>query len=223
MVQVRNHQARSRQEARTDDRVTDPGLGESRGGRDVQTAALDGQSRIVVALVLAFSADPANRWMYPSPDSYLRYFPDFVRALGGRAFECSTAYFIGDVQAAALWLPPGVQPDEEALVDLFQRSLTGNHQEALGAIVEQMGQYHPHEPHWYLPWIGTDPVQQRKGLGSTLLEHGLLACDRDRMPAYLEASSLESVPLYQRHGFEVLGTIQVGTSPPITPMLRHPR
>jgi ribosomal protein S18 acetylase RimI-like enzyme len=189
----------------------------------VEVARPDDESRIIAAFVLAFSADPANRWMYPSPASYLRYFPEFVRALGGRAFEHGTAYFIGDVQAAALWLPPGVQPDEEALIDLFQRSLTGDHQEALGAIVEQMGQYHPDEPHWYLPWIGTDPAQQRKGLGSALLEHGLMACDRDRMPAYLEASSLEGVPLYERHGFEALGTIQVGTSPPITPMVRRPR
>jgi ribosomal protein S18 acetylase RimI-like enzyme len=183
----------------------------------------DDGSRIVAALVLAFSADPANRWMYPSPESYLRYFPEFVRALGGRAFEHGTAYFIGDVQAAALWLPPGVQPDEEALMALFQRTLTGDHQEALGTIVEQMAHYHPDEPHWYLPWIGTDPAQQRKGLGSALLEHSLMACDQDRMPAYLEASSLESVPLYERHGFEVLGTIHVGTSPPITPMVRRPR
>lgn len=29
--------------------------------------------------------------------------------------------------------------------------------------------------------------------------------------------------LYERHGFELLGTIQVGTSPPIFPMLRTPR
>jgi hypothetical protein len=31
------------------------------------------------------------------------------------------------------------------------------------------------------------------------------------------------VPLYRRHGFEVLGTIQIGDAPPIAPMLREPR
>jgi ribosomal protein S18 acetylase RimI-like enzyme len=160
--------------------------------------------------------------MYPAPETFLRYFPDFVRALGGRAFECGTAYFIGEVQAAALWLPPGVETDEEALMTLFRRSLSEQGQSDLFALFEQTGRYHPHEPHWYLPFIGVDPACQRKGYGSALLGHVLRRCDQEDMPAFLEASSLESIPLYRRHGFEVLGTIQVGTSPPITPMLRHP-
>jgi GNAT superfamily N-acetyltransferase len=86
-----------------------------------------------------------------------------------------------------------------------------------------MGRFHPSEPHWYLPLIGTDPVQQGKGYGSALLRHALAICDQEKMPAYLEATSPRNVPLYQRHGFEGLGTIQVGTSPPITPLLRKPR
>jgi ribosomal protein S18 acetylase RimI-like enzyme len=191
--------------------------------RPVQTAQIEDQSRLVAALVLAFSADPANRWMYPAPDSYLRHFPAFVMALGGRAFACGTAHFIGDVQAAALWLPPGAQPDEEALMALLHDGLSEEVQRDLTGIFDQMGSYHPHEPHWYLPWIGVDPAQQRKGLGSTLLTHALRACDAAGTPAYLESSNPENIPLYQRHGFEVMGTIQVGTSPPITPMLRHPR
>jgi hypothetical protein len=31
------------------------------------------------------------------------------------------------------------------------------------------------------------------------------------------------VRLYQRHGFEILGTIDVGEHPTIIPMLREPR
>ena len=86
-----------------------------------------------------------------------------------------------------------------------------------------MGAYHPQEPHWHLPLIGTDPSRQRKGEGSALLRHALSVCDRQQTPAYLEATSSTSVPLYQRHGFEVLGTIQLKSSPPIFPMLRAPR
>jgi ribosomal protein S18 acetylase RimI-like enzyme len=160
--------------------------------------------------------------MYPAPETFLRYFPAFVKALGGRAFECSTAYFIGEVQAAALWLPPDVEAEEETLTALFHQSLSEQGQRDLFAIFEQMGSYHPREPHWYLPFIGVDPAHQRKGFGSALLGHVLKRCDQEGMPAFLEASSLESIPLYRRHGFEVLGTIQVGTSPPITPMLRRP-
>ena len=55
------------------------------------------------------------------------------------------------------------------------------------------------------------------------MEHALIACDRDHAPAYLESSNPKNIPLYERHGFIVLGTIQVGTSPPIVPMLRAAR
>jgi hypothetical protein len=55
------------------------------------------------------------------------------------------------------------------------------------------------------------------------MEHALRRCDREGLPAYLESSNPRNIPLYQRHGFEVLGTIQLDASPPITPMLRAPR
>ena len=54
------------------------------------------------------------------------------------------------------------------------------------------------------------------------MQHALAACDRDGTCAYLESTNPRNIPLYQRHGFELLGTIQVGMSPPIFPMLREP-
>jgi len=176
----------------------------------------------IAVIVLGFSSDPGVRWMYPDPHQYLENFPHFVRAFGGRAFEHGTAQYVDGFLAAALWLPPGVQPDEEALVAVVENSVPASHREAVFAMFEQMGGYHPNEPHWHLPLIGTDPTQQGKGHGSALLRHALAVCDRQQALAYLEATSERSVPLYQRHGFEVLGTVQVGTSPPIIPMLRRP-
>ncbi|MBM1172856.1 GNAT family N-acetyltransferase [Microvirga arabica] len=123
--------------------------------------------------------DPAARWTYPAPENYLNHFPDLVRIFGCRAFECGTAHFIGDAQAVALWLPPGIQPDEEALMAHFQRTVPEQEHDALFSVFEQMGQYHPDEPHWYLPLIGVDPAQQGKGYGSALLKHALRLCDED--------------------------------------------
>jgi ribosomal protein S18 acetylase RimI-like enzyme len=85
-----------------------------------------------------------------------------------------------------------------------------------------MGRYHPSEPHWYLPLIGVDPARQSQGHGSALMRHALAACDRDGRPAYLESTNPRNLPLYERHGFERLGTIQAGASPPLFPMLRKP-
>jgi ribosomal protein S18 acetylase RimI-like enzyme len=91
------------------------------------------------------------------------------------------------------------------------------------AVIEQMASHHPREPHWYLPLIGVDPIQQGRGLGSALLRHALIRCNRQKKLAYLESSSAKSVPLYERAGFERIGTIQTGTWPPLYPMVRTPR
>ena len=179
--------------------------------------------RAVGVIVLAFSTDPVARWVNPDPLQYLTHFPAGVRAFGGRAFDHGTGHHLSGFAGAALWLPPGVLPDEEALGAAVQASVSEAMRDEVFAVFERMGSYHPAEPHWYLPLIGVDPAHQRKGYGSVLLEHALAQCDRDRTPAYLESSNPANIPLYQRHGFEIMGTIQVGSSPPIFPMLRPAR
>ena len=189
----------------------------------IKTATASDEAPTIDIVVLAFSADPAARWAWPEPQQYLQHFPSFVKAFGGNAFAHGSGYYVDDYAGAALWLPPDVHPDEEALFTLLQRTIPRQLQKDFFAVFEQMGRYHPREPHWYLPLIGVDPPQQGKGYGAALLQHALLPCDRDNKLAYLEATSRKSIPLYERHGFEVLGTIQVGASPPIFPMLRKPR
>ncbi|HEY9888011.1 MAG TPA: hypothetical protein V6D02_06390 [Candidatus Obscuribacterales bacterium] len=39
---------------------------------------------------------------------------------------------------------------------------------------------------------------------------------------YLESSNISNVVMYERHGFEVIGTIQAGNSPTIYPLYRQP-
>ncbi len=189
----------------------------------IKTATTADVDQAIAVVVLAFSADPIARWVYPDPHQYLTHFPDFVRIFGGKAFEQQTASYVAGFSGAALWLPPGIQPEEETLVPLLQRTVPEHLQEEVFSMLEQMGTYHPDEPHWYLPLIGVDPSKQRQGLGSALMQHALLPCDRDRKRAYLESTNPENISLYERHGFEVLGTIQVGSSPPMFPMVRQPR
>jgi len=177
----------------------------------------------VNVIVRAFSADPAARWLYPDAADYQQYFGRFVRAFAGGAFAYGRVDCVGGDYGAALWLAPGAPTDEAALFSLLQESLDDSRRDEAFALIDEMERCHPSEPHWYLPMIGVDPAKQGCGYGSALLAHALRRCDRDRKSAYLEASSPKSMMLYERHGFERLGTIQVGSSPPLFPMLRTPR
>jgi ribosomal protein S18 acetylase RimI-like enzyme len=190
---------------------------------EIKRIGVADQDLAVGTLVLAFSADPAARWLYRDSQQYLANFPDFIRSFAGAAFEHGSAYCAGGYSGAALWLPPEIHPDEQALAKLIRRTVCEQDQAAVFAVLEEMDSYHPAEPHWYLPMIGVDPAQQGKGCGSALLAYALARCDLDGEPAYLESSSPKNIPLYKRHGFELLGTIQVGSSPPLFPMLREPQ
>jgi ribosomal protein S18 acetylase RimI-like enzyme len=189
----------------------------------VKSVEVPDEALAIRTVVSAFSADPAARWLYPDSARYREYFPSFVKAFAGAAFEHGSADCVQDYSGAALWLPPGVHPDEKALVALLQRTIPERDQAEVFALLEQMDSHHPAEPHWYLPMIGVVPDKQGNGYGSALLRHALERCDSEDKLAYLESSSDKNIPLYERHGFEVLGTIQVGSSPPLFPMLRRPR
>ena len=176
----------------------------------------------ITTLMLAFAVDPIMRWAWPDPSAYAVCWPGVADAFGGRAFDHGTAHGLGDSLAVALWLPPGVGPDEETVGALIGESVDERLLGEIGALFEQMEELHPSVDHWYLPLTGVDPPWQGQGFGSTLLRHALVTCDRDGLPAYLEATSPRSRDLYKRHGFNIVGVIQAGTSPPMWAMLREP-
>ncbi|MGH7534120.1 MAG: GNAT family N-acetyltransferase [Gemmatimonadales bacterium] len=176
------------------------------------------EARTVATLVEAFQDDPVCRWAWPG--NYQTGFAEFVPIFGGNAFDLGTAHIAGDFAGAALWLPPGVGPEEEALVGLIQRTADPSIQPDLFQMLEQMGRFHPVEPHWYLPLIGVVPAEQGKGLGGALMSYALAQCDGDGLPAYLESTNPRNISLYRRHGFEVMGEIRAGSSPVMVPMIR---
>ena len=90
-------------------------------------------------------------------------------------------------------------------------------------LLKQASRSHPSEPHWFLPIIGIDPIYRRKGYASALMRDALDACDQDKTLAYLESTSMENLPFYMRHGFEVLTEIKIGSGPLIIPMLCKPQ
>ena len=189
----------------------------------VRAAGQPDEQAVIDVITLAFSTDPMARWAYPAPETFLGVWPLMIRAFGGAGFAHGTVHLIEGGGAAAMWLPPGVEPDLEALMALTERHAPPERQVDMAQVFEQMASYHPEEPCWYLPLIGVDPIAQGNGHGSALLRYALEQVDQARAPAYLESSNSRNVPLYQRHGFEVLGSVQAGSSPTVVPMLRRPR
>ncbi|MGH3870832.1 MAG: GNAT family N-acetyltransferase [Pseudonocardiaceae bacterium] len=190
---------------------------------EADVAATVDQDRAIGTVTAAFISDPIARWSFRDAHQYLTYFPRFVRVFAGGAFGSGTAHSAGAFSGVALWLPPGVTPDEEVLGALMEEAIPAAERAEIFGFLGQMGEYHPTGQHWYLPLIGVDPARQGRGYGSALLRCGLTMCDAQSVPAYLEATSERNKSLYERHGFEAIGVIQAGSSPPMWPMLRTPR
>ena len=51
----------------------------------IKTTTASDAAPISDVVVLAFSSDPAARWTWPDPQQYLKRFPSFARAFGGKA------------------------------------------------------------------------------------------------------------------------------------------
>jgi len=192
-------------------------------GPRIRPVAVDEDSRAVSVQLAAFIADPITRWLWPDPHEYLAGFPRIVRGFGGGAFDNGGADVSEGFMGCALWLAPGVYPDEEALGQALSDSVPEPRRSEMLSVLEQMGESHPEETHWHLAIIGVDVAHQGKGVGAALMQERLTKLDAQGVHSYLESTNLRNIPFYERHGFQVIREIQVGSSPPMIPMLRPPR
>jgi GNAT superfamily N-acetyltransferase len=190
---------------------------------EIRSATSEEIPRAIAAIVAAFLTDPPARFAWPSPHDYFETMPLATREFAGASFKHGTAYVTADFRGAALWLPPGVEPNGELLEKIFRDTAKREHLSDLLATFEKMAKSHPTEPHWYLPQIGVDPTAQGKGFGDALMRYALNRCDEENTMAYLEASKPDNVPFYRHYGFEAVAEIQIGAAPPLTPMVRKPR
>jgi ribosomal protein S18 acetylase RimI-like enzyme len=181
------------------------------------------RSGAFATLVSAFTDDPVERWLYPESQQYLTHFPRFLAAFGGKAFDNQTVWSLGEFSAVGLWLPPGAEPDGDAISAVLTESVAPQQHGDMFSVLDQMDAAHPEYPHWYLPWFGVDTALQGQGLGGQLMEHCLRIVDASHLPAYLETPNPRTISFYERHGFDLTGEAQAGACPPIAFMLRAAR
>jgi GNAT superfamily N-acetyltransferase len=185
---------------------------------------------LATVMARAFYDDPPFIWMLPDPATRLerarRFFATLTRGEALAHGGVDVASVESEIAGAAIWLPPGrwAPGAAEQLRTLpgFARAF-GRRLGAASALAQAMARAHPREPHWYLYAIGVDPARQGTGLAGALLRPRLDQCDRDAQPAYLEATKITSVPLYQHFGFQPTGNPQLPAgAPPLTAMWRPP-
>jgi GNAT superfamily N-acetyltransferase len=202
-------------------------------GSQVSAATPAQWRELSLTLAEAFHDDPVLSWLLPDESTRaaaLRtHFEIEARHValahrdGGSTVAAETA--TGDVLGAALVLPPGqwrtplrVQARyAPAYLRVFGRRLP----RALG-VLTALERHHPRRRHYYLPYIGVRPNAQGRGLGTALLVPLLERCDRERVPAYLEASCPDNARLYRRLGFRTLEIVRPLGAPPVELMLRDP-
>ncbi|MEW2577340.1 GNAT family N-acetyltransferase [Streptomyces syringium] len=186
----------------------------------------------------AFMADPVSGWVFPDEEHRRAVHPRFFGVFLDAALRDGWVDVMEDHSAAALWLPmtvgetagdgAGVGGDGEddghdEMTEALAAADPGN--ERTRIVGELTALAHPTDrSHYYLPNIVAAPGRTGEGRGSALLEAVLERCDREGMPAYLEASNTRSKALYERHGFVFTGrTVDLPGGPPMWPMWREPR
>lgn len=189
----------------------------------IRTATWADEKKIAALVGLAFAADPTVRWLLPDPHDYLKSNEKYVGLSSGPAFDNSSAFIIGNMCGAALWLPPGIEVDSGPLTEFNHQTLDPDVMDDHAGSKRICSTYRPVEPHWYLTLIAVDPVKRGRGYGAALMSHALKIIDRDKRPAYLESTNAANHSLYKRFGFERLAEVQIGRSPARYPMLRQPQ
>ncbi len=176
---------------------------------------------IADTLALAFYDDPVVSWIIEDGPRRRQLLPGFFAAIAESYLAYDETYSVDEGVAAAVWAPPDANDDEQLPAVLG--SVVKENADRLFEILGLMEQKHPVEPHHYLFLLGTRPEWQARGLGSSLIAPVLQMCDRDRVPAYLEATSDRNKQLYMRHGFDVTDEIALPGGPTMWPMWRSPK
>jgi hypothetical protein len=124
---------------------------ESKHMTRIVVATESDRARVLAPLVTGFVEDPVMRWCWPEPDEYLANISRFADAYGGKAFSLGSAWADDQNRGTALWLGPGEQPDEDALVSIITSTLNDKKQKNIFTALEELESYHPQEPHWLFP------------------------------------------------------------------------
>jgi ribosomal protein S18 acetylase RimI-like enzyme len=197
--------------------------GEAIPGLELRPASAADVKRLKRILAEAFFEDPLLGWLMPDDGKRrARLRRLFAIELRHYALSRGHVWTTSDLTGAALSLPPGAWRAPPRAT-LLEGTAFGAHLLRAAWYQAATDARHPREPHYYIRDVGVHPDMQGRGLGSALMRPTLDRCDREHLPAYLEASSERNAALYERLGFKLTKELQLGSSPPLRLMLRRPQ
>ena len=194
----------------------------------------DQEGAVAAMLAEAFLSDPIFVHVLPEPGARAAFLRRFMAALARRSRRLSLALVTApEPVAVSLWKGPDLRalsPEQMAMTGLDRLGewlgpeAAARFERIFEAVDGSLEQDVP-EPCWYLGVVGVAPAWQGRGLGSRLMAPGLERADRAGLPVTLETSQPRNLPLYRRHGFEVLRELraEVTGGPVVWTMKRPPR
>ncbi|GAA2951964.1 GNAT family N-acetyltransferase [Streptomyces enissocaesilis] len=194
-------------------------------GVEIRQAGESDREALVRLLDAAFMDDPVSSWVFPDRVHRGRVHGAFLGVFLDVALREGRVDVTGDGSATALWLQvPAGLPEEEDDTPARMREAADPDNERAELVGRLTGEVHPHDrAHEYLLLIAVSPDRQGEGLGTALIQPVLDRCDRDGVPAYLEASSARSGKLYERLGFAFTDRrVDLPDGPHMWPMWREP-
>ena len=75
---------------------------------------------------------------------------------------------------------------------------------------ERIKKLQPREPLYYLWFIGVDPQEQNRGIGSALLQEIIEDAEAKNRTLCLETSTEKNIPWYLRFGLEIYNELDFG-------------
>jgi GNAT superfamily N-acetyltransferase len=179
-----------------------------------------------VALGAAFFDDPIFGWLIGGISRRQARLEGYFEIQLAHSFADGCVWTVDGLQGAALCMPPGQWRLSPQLVMAngrrFTRVFRGRLPRAAG-LLAAVERRHLRGAHYYFANVGVAPEAQGQGLGSTLMRPTLDRCDREGLPAYLEASSARNAALYERLGFRCTEVLRFAGSPPLRLMTRSPQ
>ncbi len=192
----------------------------------VREAAMEDLDAITATMALAFREDPVMSWTFPPARDRDATLERYFWLMASHLFiPRGRVLMTEDASGVAYWVPPGAWPVTPINLKAFAEA-TAQLFGARAAMLERGGhlmeEHHPTVPHYYLAGVGVHPMRWNRGVGTSVLSPMLAEADASGAGAYLEASTLRNVSLYERLGFRVRREVELPDGPTLFLMWRDP-